>query len=245
MRSPLCYFHQLSLFSGAFGYFWSNMLLGDFMQQRILQPLGMVDTGFAVDPAEKDRYSSLYIPVIGGDMSNVGSTKRGYSAAKRTGLRLQESSDKSIYFVPPTCHSGGGGLAGTIGDYARFCQMLLNGGELDGVRLLSPKTVKYMRTNQLPDNCDMAAMGQPVWSETSYDGIGFRLGFAVVLDPVKASVITSRGEYHWGGAASTFFWIDPVEDLFVIFFTQLRPSSTYPIRRELRARVYQSLIELA
>ena len=100
-----------------------------------------------------------------------------------------------------------------------------------------------MRLNQLPDGRDMAAMGQPVWSETSYDGIGFGLGFAVVLDPVKASIITSPGEHHWGGAASTFFWIDPTEDLFVVFFTQLMPSSTYPIRRELRTRVYQSLVD--
>jgi len=100
-----------------------------------------------------------------------------------------------------------------------------------------------MRTNQLPENRDMAAMGQPVWSETSYEGIGFGLGFAVVIDPVKANIITSPGEHHWGGAASTFFWLDPVQDLYVIFLTQLMPSSTYPIRRELRVGVYQAMTE--
>jgi CubicO group peptidase (beta-lactamase class C family) len=121
--------------------------------------------------------------------------------------------------------------------------MLLNGGVLDEQRLLGRKTVEYMRLNQLPDNKDMAAMGQPVWSETSYDGIGFGLGFAVVIDPVKAHIITSPGEHHWGGAASTFFWLDPAEDLFTVFFTQLMPSSTYPIRRELRTRVYQALVD--
>ena len=121
--------------------------------------------------------------------------------------------------------------------------MLLNGGKLDGAQLLSPKTVAFMRRNQLPDNRDMAAMGQPVWSETSYEGIGFGLGFAVVVDPVKAHMITSPGEHHWGGAASTFFWLDPVEDLYVIFFAQQIPSSTYPIRRELRTRIYQALID--
>ena len=121
--------------------------------------------------------------------------------------------------------------------------MLLSRGALNDVRLLSPKTVQYMRTNQLPGNRDMAAMGQPVWSETSYEGIGFGLGFAVVLDPVAANLITSPGEHHWGGAASTFFWIDPVEDLVVVFFTQLMPSSMYPLRRELRVRVYQSIVE--
>ena len=139
--------------------------------------------------------------------------------------------------------SGGGGLVSSIDDYSSFCQMLMNGGELKGQRLLGRKTVEHMRLNHLPENRDMAAMGQPVWSETSYDGIGFGLGFAVVLDPAKASIVASVGEHHWGGAASTFFWLDPLEDLFVVFFTQLIPSSTYPIRRELRTRVYQTLVE--
>jgi len=120
--------------------------------------------------------------------------------------------------------------------------MMLSGGAHEGQRLLSPKTVDFMMRNHLPDGRDMAAMGQPIWSETSYDGIGFGLGGAVVLDPVKAQTITSAGEYHWGGAASTFFWIDPVEELYVVFLTQLLPSSTYPIRRELRTRVYQALV---
>jgi CubicO group peptidase (beta-lactamase class C family) len=121
--------------------------------------------------------------------------------------------------------------------------MLMNGGELNGQRLLAPKTVQFMRKNQLPEGRDMAAMGQPVWSETNYEGIGFGLGFAVVIDPVKAHTITSVGEHHWGGAASTFFWLDPEEDLFVVFFTQLMPSSTYPIRRELRTAIYQALVD--
>ena len=100
-----------------------------------------------------------------------------------------------------------------------------------------------MRLNQLPHNKDMAAMGQPVWGETSYEGIGFGIGWAVVIDPATANIVTSVGEHHWGGAASTFFWVDPVEDLYTVFLTQLVPSSTYPLRRELRARVYQSLID--
>ena len=100
-----------------------------------------------------------------------------------------------------------------------------------------------MLSNHLPNNNDMAAMGQAQWSETTYEGIGFGLGFAVVLDPIKAQIITSVGECHWGGAASTFFWIDPAEDLFVVFLTQLMPSSTYPIRRELRTLVYQAIVD--
>ena len=144
---------------------------------------------------------------------------------------------------PALLYSGGGGLTGSIDDYSRFCQMLLNGGILDNARLLSPLTVQYMCTNQLPDNRDMAAMGQPVWSETNYDGIGFGLGFAVMLDPVKAHTLSSIGECHWGGAASAFFWIDQKQELFTVLFTQLMPSSTYPLRRELRTLVYQSIVD--
>ena len=220
----------------------SGMSLADFFRQRIFAPLKMVDTGFSVPEQTRHRFAALYGPAVGGDMSSVGGAAAPVPQEERGGLVLQESSTQSVYFEEPMSCSGGGGLVSTIGDYARFCQMLINEGELEGERLLAPSTLRYMRTNQLPNNCDMAAMGQPVWSETSYDGIGFGLGFAVVLDPVKASIITSVGEHHWGGAASTFFWVDPAEDLFVVFLTQLVPSSTYPIRRELRARVYQALV---
>jgi len=222
---------------------WSGLSLEAFFKERILEPLGMHDTGFSVTKGNRDRFASLYSPLSGADMSNVGKKSVSDSRQMKPGLKLQESAATSRYLKPTKLFSGGGGLTGTIGDYARFCQMLLNGGELDGERLLSPITVNFMRSNQLPDNADMAAMGQPVWSETSYDGIGFGLGFAVVIDPPKASIITSVGEHHWGGAASTFFWIDPQEDLFVVFFTQLMPSSSYPIRRELRTRVYQAIVE--
>ena len=222
---------------------WSGLSLEGFFKERILEPLGMYDTGFSVTDGNSDRFASLYSPLSGADMSNVGKKSVSDSRHTKPGLKLQEAAATSRYLKPTKLFSGGGGLTGTIGDYARFCQMLLNGGELDRERLLSPITVNYMRSNQLPDNADMAGMGQPVWSETSYDGIGFGLGFAVVIDPPKASIITSVGEHHWGGAASTFFWIDPQEDLFVVFFTQLMPSSTYPIRRELRTRVYQAIVE--
>lgn len=222
---------------------WSGQTLAKFFNDHIFVPLEMRDTGFFVAPENQSRFAALYSPLSGGDMSSVGSKSAPTAAQPRGGLKQMESSIRSAYFKDPALYSGGGGLTGTLGDYARFCQMLLNGGELHGQRLLSPTTVNYMRLNQLPDGRDMAAMGQPVWSETSYDGIGFGLGFAVVIDPPKASLITSSGEHHWGGAASTFFWIDPAEDLFVVFLTQLMPSSTYPIRRELRARVYQAIVE--
>ncbi|MEM7101200.1 MAG: serine hydrolase domain-containing protein [Pseudomonadota bacterium] len=222
---------------------WSGCSLGQFFAAEIFEPLGMQETGFHVVPELRERFAALYAPLTGADMSNVGNKSKSAQDTVEVGLSLQDGPEGSRYLEPPASFSGGGGLTSTIGDYARFCQMLLNKGELDGARLLSRKTVEYMRLNHLPDNKDMAAMGQPVWSETSYDGIGFGLGFAVVLDPVKAHIVTSVGEHHWGGAASTFFWIDPEEDMYVVFYTQLIPSSTYPIRRELRTRVYQALID--
>ncbi len=221
---------------------WSGQRLDKFFEERLFGPLDMQDAGFQVDADKRERFSALYGPLVGGDMSSLG---RGDvpPVEERHGLKLQEAYNDSLYFKPADIHSGGGGLTASMRDYSRFCQMLMNGGHLHGERILSPTTVAHMRTNHLPDNKDMAAMGQPVWSETNYDGIGFGLGFAVVLDPVKASIITSVGEYHWGGAASTFFWLDPVQDMYVIFLTQLIPSSTYPIRRELRVRAYQSIID--
>ncbi len=222
---------------------WSGLDLDEFLATRLFVPLVMTDTGFNVKPGGEDRFASLYVPESGGSMASVGRSVTADDASERGGLKLQESGVGSRFLEPTELFSGGGGLVSSIGDYARFCQMLLNGGELDGVRLLGRKTVEFMRLNRLPDNRDMAAMGQPVWSETSYDGIGFGIGWAVVLDPVKAHIVTSPGEHHWGGAASTFFWIDPDEDLYVVFFTQLMPSSTYPIRRELRTAVYQALID--
>jgi len=226
---------------------WSGKTLDVFFQSRIFAPLKMIDTGFHVVEENRDRFSALYNPLSGGDMSSVGKSFKASSdstaGTSEIGLKLNESSEESHYFEETELFSGGGGLVSSMADYANFCQMLLNGGELNGQRLLSPKTVQFMRKNQLPENRDMAAMGQPVWSETNYEGIGFGLGFAVVVDPVKAHTITSVGEHHWGGAASTFFWVDPEEELFVVFFTQLMPSSTYPIRRELRTAIYQALID--
>ena len=133
-------------------------------------------------------------------------------------------------------------MVSTIDDYQRFAQMLLNKGATRDVRLLGRKTVEYMTANHLPAGVDLAKMGQSRFSETPFDGIGFGLGFSVVIDPPTASVLDSIGEFAWGGAASTYFWVDPVEELTVVFMTQLLPSSAYPIRRELKTLVYQALI---
>lgn len=222
---------------------WSGMSLAESFQTHLFDPLDMRDAGFHVAEENRSRFSACYAPVSGGDLSNIGRTATAQEQAQRGGLKLQDSAEDSSFLAPAGVYAGGGGLTASMRDYARFCQMLLNGGELDGVRVLSPTTIRYMRMNQLPGNRDMAAMGQPVWSETSYDGIGFGLGWAVVIDPVTAQFITSPGEHHWGGAASTFFWLDPEEDMYVILLTQLMPSSTYPIRRELRQRVYQTIVD--
>ena len=143
---------------------------------------------------------------------------------------------------PPTLLSGGGGLVSTIADYHRFTQLLLRHGELDGTRLLAPGTLELMAQNHLPGGLDLEAVGRPLFAETPFNGVGFGLGFSVLLDPVAAKTLGNRGEIAWGGAASTAFWVDPVDEVVAIFMTQLLPSSTHPIRSELRQLVYQALI---
>jgi CubicO group peptidase (beta-lactamase class C family) len=196
-----------------------------FLSERILGPLDMVDTGFSVTADQADRLASCYAFTASDPLVEV------------------DAPAASSYLTPPTYLSGGGGLVSTAADYLRFALMLLNGGELDGQRILGRKTVEYMTVNHLPTGGDLASMGQRVFSETTYEGIGFGLGFSVVLDPVRAAVVGSAGEYAWGGAASTMFWVDPREELVVLLLTQLLPSSTYPIRRQMKALTYQALID--
>lgn len=201
----------------------SGMTFDAFLAGRVFAPLGMVDTAFSVPEAKLDRFCSLYGPSRDGKMT------------------LLDSSDGHYVEGRVTTFSGGGGLVSTLSDYYRFLRMLRQHGELEETRLLGRKTVEYMTTNHLPG--DLAAMGQASFNETTLAGIGFGLGFAVMLDPAKAGVMGSPGEYSWGGMASTAFWVDPVEELTVIFLTQLSPSNTYPLRRELRVLTYQALID--
>jgi CubicO group peptidase (beta-lactamase class C family) len=158
-------------------------------------------------------------------------------------MMLFDDPDKSIYREPPRLLSGGGGMISTAGDYLRFARMLLNGGTLDGVQILSPKTIELMASNHLPDGKDLPALSRSLFSEAMYEGIGFGLGFAVIIDPPRTLIPASLGDFSWGGAASTYFWIDPLEELTTIFMTQLMPSTTYTIRRELRTLVYSSFME--
>ena len=201
----------------------SGMTLDAFFRERIFEPLGMTDTAFFAE--DHDRLAELYIPKPGsGELVTMPAMG---AAAKK----------------PPASLSGGGGLVSTLADYTRFAEMLRGRGALDGVRLLGSRTLEYMATNHLPGNVDLEAFGRPLFAETAYDGVGFGLGFSVMLDPAANKVIGSVGEFGWGGAASTAFWVDPVEDLTVIFLTQLLPSSTYPIRTELRQLVHQALVD--
>ena len=138
---------------------------------------------------------------------------------------------------------GGGGLCGTADDYLKFAHMMLNRGELDGTRILGSRTVDYMTQNHLPGGAILEDIARPTFSEAQFDGTGFGLGFSVILDTAENKVLTSPGSYSWGGAASTIFWVDPVEQIVAVFLTQLLPSDTYPIRPYLQQLVYQALVD--
>ena len=202
----------------------SGQPLDRFFQERIFGPLGMTDTGFWVEEADAGELAALYSAGPGG--RPVRDDTLGGRALRR-----------------PACLAGGGGLVSTAADYHRFTQMLLRGGELDGVRLLGPRTVAYMTRNHLPGGADMETIGRPIFAESAYRGVGFGLGFSTVVDAVVGKVLTSPGEFAWGGVASTAFYVDPAEDVTAMFFTQFLPSSTYPIRPRLRALVAQALVD--
>jgi CubicO group peptidase (beta-lactamase class C family) len=199
--------------------------LSEVFRERIFEPLKMVDTGFFVRDDQRSRFAACYNAKPGGDKE------------------LQDDPTTSPYLKPPALESGGGGLVSTAADYLRFTHMLLNGGALDGARILAPKTLRLMATNHLPGGKDLTELSRSLFSESTYAGIGFGLGFAVVFDPPKTLLPCSPGEFYWGGAASTAFWVDPVEEVTAVFMTQLLPSSTYAIRRELRTLVYAALEE--
>jgi CubicO group peptidase (beta-lactamase class C family) len=199
--------------------------LDQVFQERIFDPLKMTDTGFFVREDQVGRFAACYDAVPGG------------------GKKLNDDPQTSPYLKPPALLSGGGGLVGTAADYLRFANMLVNGGELDGARILAPKTVRLMASNHLPGGQDLTQLSRSLFSESTNAGVGFGLGFAVVFDPAATLIPCSKGEFYWGGAASTAFWVDPVEEVTAVFMTQLLPSSTYPIRRELRTLVYSALMD--
>jgi CubicO group peptidase (beta-lactamase class C family) len=205
----------------------SGQPFGEFLRRRIFEPLRMPDTAFWCPPEKLDRFASCY-------------------EAKADGsLVLQDDAGKSTYAQPPKLESGGGGLVSTAADYMRFCRMMLNGGSLDGVQIISPKTVAMFSVNYLPDGKDMVDM--TTWSfgaAEGYSGVGYSLACAVNTDLAKTRLPGTPGEFFWSGAASTYFWIDPAEDLAVVFMTQVMAQPTrFALRRGLRQIVYGAMTE--
>jgi CubicO group peptidase (beta-lactamase class C family) len=202
----------------------SGQRFDDYLRSTIFGPLGMVDTDFHVPDDKIERFAAMY--------------RRGRDKT----LRLAEDPLESRFRTPPVFLMGGGGLVSTSADYLRFCLMLLNGGELDGVRVLGRKTVELMTANHLPGGASLAALARG-FGEVGFAGMGFGLTVAVSQGPVASGVVGSAGSFTWGGAASTVFWIDPAEELVAIFMVQFLPSGTFDFRTQLQALVYGALAD--
>ena len=203
----------------------SGLPLGEYFRQHILGPLGMADTDFIVAAEKADRLPEAYTwhPTEKMRSADPAGAASGWAHARKF-------------------HSGGGGLASTVADYHRFARMLLNGGALDGVQIISPKTLELMTANHLPGAGDLTQHSKSLFSEAEMAGIGFGLGFATTIDSAATLTPCSTGDFYWGGMYSTAFFVDPVEDIIMIFMTQLMPSSTYPIRREIKTMLYGALV---
>jgi CubicO group peptidase (beta-lactamase class C family) len=195
-----------------------------YLQEAIFGPLGMKDTSFVVAPEKQDRFCA------------------NYRRAPDKTLQLIDDPAKSEYLTEPSFFSGGGGLTGATEDYLRFCEMVRRGGELDGARILGPRTIELMHRNHLKEGKDLTQMAIGGFSETANEGVGFGLGFATTLDRVKSGSIAA-GDFYWGGAASTIFWVDAEEDLTVVFMTQLMPSGAFNFRGQLKSIIYSSIVE--
>jgi CubicO group peptidase (beta-lactamase class C family) len=195
-----------------------------YLQAEILDPLGMNDTGFVVPDDKLGRFCVNY--------------RRGPDKS----LQILDDPETSDYRREPSFFSGGGGLVGTTEDYLKFCEMLRRGGELDEARILGPRTMALMHRNHLKNGRDLTEMAIGGFSETANEGVGFGLGFAVTLDGVRNGSL-GEGDFYWGGAASTIFWIDPVEALSVVFMTQLMPSGTFNFRGQLKSLVYSAIVD--
>jgi CubicO group peptidase (beta-lactamase class C family) len=204
----------------------SGQRFDEYLQSAIFGPLGMADTGFQVDDPQVERFAASYF------------------RRPDKSLKLVDDPETSPYRRERAFLSGGGGLVSTTADYLRFTQMLVNGGELDGVRVLGRKTVELMASNHLPGGRSMTDFAMPGgFGEVGFTGMGFGLTVAVNLGPAQSGVVSSAGDFTWGGYASTIFWVDPAESLVVIFMTQLIPSGTFNFRDQLKALVYSSIVD--
>jgi CubicO group peptidase (beta-lactamase class C family) len=201
----------------------SGVRFDKFLKETIFEPLGMKDTAFTVPPDKLDRFCANY--------------RRNPDKS----LGLMDDPATSDYLNEPSFFSGGGGLVGTTEDYLRFCEMLRRGGEFEGARILGPRTIDLMRRNHLKDGKDLTEMAIGGFSETANEGVGFGLGFASTIDGVRNGGL-GEGDYYWGGAASTIFWVDPKEDMSVVFMTQLMPSGAFNFRGQLKSIIYSSIV---
>ncbi|HEV7234105.1 MAG TPA: serine hydrolase domain-containing protein, partial [Sphingorhabdus sp.] len=202
----------------------SGQSLADYFAEHIFAPLGMDDTFFTVPADKAARVPQCF----------------AFDPEQKMKL-FDEAGAESLWTKGWSFNSGGGGLASTVADYHRFCRMLLNGGALDGVQIISPKTLELMTANHLPDGKDLTQLSKSLFSEAEMAGIGFGLGFATTIDSAATLVPCSTGDFYWGGMYSTAFFVDPVEDIIMVFMTQLMPSSTYPVRREIKTMIYSAL----
>ena len=203
----------------------SGQRFDEFLRDEIFEPLGMTDTEFYVPQDKRDRLAANYI------------------RTPKKELRQLDGQFAAVASSAPKFLSGGGGLLGTSADYLRFAQMLCNGGELDGVRILGRKTVELMTQNHIPGGGDLQSFHvSGSYGETGFDGVGFGLTMAVGLGPVETQSIGSAGDFYWVGAASTIFWVDPAEELVVVFMTQLMPSGTFNFRGQLKSLVYPAIL---
>jgi len=203
----------------------SKMPLDEFLEKNIFAPLGMRDTAFCVSKEKQSRVASLY----------------RYDEVNHSKIKLDALGKSSL--ENPKFLSGGGGLISTAGDYFKFIKMLEGRGKSGDVRIVSSRTIDLMTQNHLPNNADISTFGRPIGEEFLYDGLGFGLGFSIVIDQAKTRVACPNGTFSWGGMASTAFWVDPVNEISAMFFTQLIPSGTYPIRQYLRSLVYAALVD--
>ena len=200
----------------------SGQGLDAYLAENIFEPLGMADSFFTVPEDRIERLGDCWLWTPGQP-------------------KLFDRAAKSIWARPPKLLSGGGGLISTTADYHRFCRMLLGKGTVEGTRLVGRKTIELMTQNHLPGGQDLTSMSQSMFSEAQNAGTGFGLGFAVTDDVARTMIPGSKGEFYWGGMYSTAFFVDPVEELTMIFMTQLQPSGAYPIRRELKTLIYSAL----
>jgi CubicO group peptidase (beta-lactamase class C family) len=200
----------------------SGKSLPEFLRETIFEPLGMTDTSFGITPDKVERFASCYERNLNKEM-------------------VLNDDGQNSRFRDQTFFSGGGGLISTLGDYYKFTQMLLNGGTLGEKRIIGRRTLEYMAQNHIPGGADMTQFATGSFSESGYAGVGFGLGFASQIDAVSNGHPASNGTFYWGGLASTLFWVDPAEELVVVFMTQLMPSSTFNFRGQLENIIYAAL----